>query len=148
MLEVGNPGLSINEARAHFTMWCMLAAPLITGNDLQNMSAEIKAILINKDLIAIDQDPLGQQGFKIHDEGNFEIWQKTLSNDEIAICLLNLETRKKEYTVNWEKLKIKDFHGTYSVRELWSDMTVMDTSIPASVIVNARDVVVFKLAKK
>ncbi len=111
MLEVGNDGPTINEARAHFTMWCILAAPLITGNDLMNMSDDIKEILTNEDLIAIDQDVLGKQGFKIYDGGNFEIWQKPLADGDMAICLLNLEVRDKTFTVEWDKLKIKGFSG-------------------------------------
>lgn len=147
MLEVGNDGLTINEARAHFTMWCMLAAPLITGNDLKNMSDDIRDILTHIELIAIDQDPLGQQGFKIYDEGNFEIWQKPLSDGGMAICLLNLETRDKEYEIQWDKLKINGFNGTYAVKNLWDDKTVGNTSSSYSVKVGGRDVVVFRLDK-
>ncbi len=147
MLEVGNAGLTINEARAHFTMWCMLAAPLITGNDLKNMSDDIREILTNTELIAINQDPLGRQGFKIYDEGNFEIWQKPLSNGDLAICLLNLEVRDKVYEIQWSKLKIKDFNGTYTVKNLWDDKAVGDTSSFHTVNVSGRDVVVFRLEK-
>jgi len=145
MLEVGNEGLTTNEARAHFTMWCMLAAPLITGNDLKNMSDEIKAILTHRELIAVNQDQLGRQGFKIYDEGNFEIWQKPLSNGDIAICLLNHEVRDKEYVIQWDTLKIKGFNGTYAVRNLWDDKVVGDTSSSHTVKVPGRDVVLFRL---
>ena len=61
MLEVGNGKLTLAENRTHFSMWAMLAAPLLAGNDLPNMKPEVKAILTNADVIAIDQDPLGQQ---------------------------------------------------------------------------------------
>ncbi len=147
MLEVGNEGLTINEARAHFTMWCMLAAPLITGNDLKNMSEEIKVILTHRELIAINQDPLGRQGFRVYDEGNFEIWQKPLSNDNLAICLLNLGSRDKEYSIHWGKLKMKDFDGTYLVSNLWNDEIVGDTSGSHAVNVGGHDVAVFRLNK-
>lgn len=148
MLEVGNPGLSINEARAHFTMWCILAAPLICGNDLNNMSPEIKEILMQKDLISINQDPLGQQGFKIIDEGNFEIWQKPLANGEIAICLLNLESREKEFHLKWKELKIKNFEGLYQVKNIWRSQVLEDSEHDMKVIIPARDVVVYKLSKE
>ncbi len=145
MLEVGNKGLSINEARAHFTMWCVLAAPLITGNDLSNMSKEIKEILTNKELIAINQDALGKQGFKIYDEGNFEIWQKPLSNGDMAICFLNLESEDKDFTVHWGKINIKDYTGTYKVQNLWKNKKTKDTNETFSLKIPARDVVIFKL---
>lgn len=148
MLEVGNPGLSINEARAHFTMWCMLAAPLICGNDLNNMSPEIKEILMQKDLISINQDPLGQQGFKILDEGNFEIWQKPLANGEIAICLLNLENREKEFHLKWKDLKIKNFEGTYQIKDIWRSQYLKDSQHDLEIMVPARDVIVYKLSKE
>lgn len=148
MLEVGNPGLSINEARAHFTMWCMLAAPLICGNDLQNMSPEIKQILCNKQLIAINQDVLGKQGFKIYDEGNFEIWQKPLSNGNIAICFLNLEIKEKNYPFNWNKIPIKDFKGFYHTLNLWDLEDQSNTNSTLELTIPARDVLVFQLTKQ
>jgi alpha-galactosidase len=148
MLEVGNPGLTINEARAHFTMWCILAAPLITGNDLKNMSPQIKEILINKNLIAINQDALGKQGFKVYDEGNFEIWQKPLSNGDMAICLLNLENEDKEFSLDWNHISIKDFDGVYQVKDLWKDKKAGNTESIMDVIVPARDVIVYRLNKK
>jgi alpha-galactosidase len=148
MLEVGNEGLTINEARAHFTMWCMLAAPLITGNDLMNMSDGIKAILTNEEVIAIDQDVLGKQGFKIYDEGNFEIWQKPLANGDMAICLLNLENKDKAFTVEWDKLKIKDFSGSYTIKDLWSKENLGDTKKSFNQNILVRDVVIYRLTKR
>src|SRR5581483_11302085 len=70
MLEVGNPGLNDTEARAHFSLWCILAAPLMAGNDLRNMAAPIRDILTNKELIAVDQDPLGIQGRRVERKGD------------------------------------------------------------------------------
>lgn len=149
MLEVGNPGLTVNEARAHFTMWCILAAPLICGNDLKNMPPEIEEILLQKELIAIDQDPLGKQGFKIYDEGNFEIWQKPLSNGAMAICLLNLENEDKEFQLKWKDLnRIKDFEGEYQIYNIWEQKTVGNTSSERIEKIPARDVVVYRLEKK
>ena len=147
MLEVGNDGLSINEARAHFTMWCMLAAPLITGNDLRNMSNDIRNILTNENLIALDQDVLGRQGFKIYDEGNFEIWQKPLAGGDIAICLLNLENIDKAYSIEWANIKIKEYSGKYEVKNLWQDKIIGNSETSISVSVPARDVLVYRLLK-
>lgn len=148
MLEVGNPGLSINEARAHFSMWCMLAAPLICGNDLKNMSPEIKQILMQKDLISINQDSLGQQGFKIIDEGNFEIWQKPLAHGGIAICLLNLEDREKEFDIKWKDMNIKNLQGNYRVKDIWRSQYLNDSQHDLKIIIPARDVIVYKLSKE
>lgn len=147
MLEVGNEGLTINEARAHFSMWCMLAAPLIAGNDLRNMSDEIKSILLNPEVIAVDQDSLGTQGFKILDHGNFEIWQKPLSNEQIAICLLNLENEDHSYSVKWKELKIKEFFGEYKIKNLWTDKIIGKTNESYTFNIPARDVVLLKLTK-
>jgi len=144
MLAVGI-GMPVNESRAHFTMWCMLAAPLMTGNDLRNMAVETQEILTNKNVIAIDQDKFGKQGFKIHDDGHFEIWQKPLSNGEIAICLFNRDTDIKEFTINWEDLKIKLFNGKYSITDIWKDETIGNTEDIINLQVPKRDVVLFKL---
>ncbi len=80
MMEIGN-GMTVNEDRAHFSLWAMMAAPLIAGNDLRNMSPETIAILTNKEVIAIDQDSLGVQGFKHIDDENFEVWVKPLAKE-------------------------------------------------------------------
>ena len=88
MMEVGN-GMSVSEDRAHFSLWCMMASPLMAGNDLRNMSDETLKILTNKEVIAINQDPLGIQGFKYFKEDDWEIWAKPLENDELALCFLN-----------------------------------------------------------
>ena len=81
MLEVGN-GMSYNEDRAHFSLWCMLAAPLMAGNDLRKMTDQTKSILTNRDVIAVDQDALGIEGFKYSAVDGLEIWIKPLVNHE------------------------------------------------------------------
>jgi len=88
MLEVGN-GMPVNEDKAHFTMWVMIAAPLISGNDLRNMSAETKEILTNKEVIAANQDPLGIQGFRYASKDSLETWIKPLKGGDWAIIFLN-----------------------------------------------------------
>jgi alpha-galactosidase len=88
MLEVGNGKLSLNENWSHFAMWSMLAAPLLAGNDLPNMKPEIKAILTNKDVIAIDQDSLGKQATRVYSGGEVEVWTRHLSGGAMAIAVL------------------------------------------------------------
>lgn len=148
MLAVGIGNMPINEARAHFTMWCMLAAPLMTGNDLRKMTPEINAILTDKELIAINQDKLGKQGFKIIDEGNFEVWQKPLSNDEIAICLFNRDVNKKTLTIDWKKFHIKNFKGKYTIKNITTKSKLSTTEKKVSYTIPSRDVIVFKLTPK
>ena len=79
--------MSVNQDRAHFTMWCMMAAPLILGNDIRAMSDETAAIVTDRDVIAIDQDPLGVQGLRYATDNGLEIWFKPLAGGEWAFCL-------------------------------------------------------------
>ena len=110
MLEVGNGGMTNEEYKTHFSLWCMLASPLMAGNDLQKMTPESREILLNKELIAIDQDTLGRQATCYRDNGNYQIWVKTLSNNEKAICLLNNSDEKKSVLVDFALLaQIRSF---------------------------------------
>ena len=147
MLAVGNNNMPENEARAHFSMWCMLAAPLMAGNDLRAMNSSDHDILTNEALIAVNQDVLGKQGFKIEDLGNFEIWQKPLINGDIAICFFNRETTSKTYEIDWSKIKIKDFSGDYKITNLWKNEIVGVTNRNITIEIPSRDVVVFRLMK-
>ncbi len=89
MLEVGNGKMNGNEYRTHMTLWAMLAAPLLAGNDLSKMSPETLAILSNKDVIAIDQDSLGKQGDRVSAAGPLEVWSKPLHDGGLAVALFN-----------------------------------------------------------
>jgi alpha-galactosidase len=80
MLEVGNGVLNMTESRAHFSMWCILAAPLMAGNDIRSMTPEVRDILTNAEAIAIDQDPLGQQGKRVRKSNGLEVWSKQLAD--------------------------------------------------------------------
>jgi alpha-galactosidase len=118
MLEVGN-GLNDTEGRAHFSMWAIMAAPLITGNDLSNMSATTKAILTNKEVIAVDQDPLGKQGRVVATPGsNLEVWSKELSGTNTrAVALFNRSGASASITVKWSDIGLPA--GSANVRDLW-----------------------------
>ena len=128
MLEVGN-GMSVSEDRAHFTLWCMMAAPLILGNDLTNMSEETLAIITNCDVIAIDQDPLGIQGLRLMKKGDLQYWFKPLQDGAWAFCLLNAGPEDAAVELDWEKLEFKDdISGrspefakvNYQAKDLWN----------------------------
>ncbi len=104
MLEVGNGGMTTEEYKTHFSLWCMLAAPLMAGNDLQNMTPETKSILTNKEIIALNQDSLGRQATCFRDNSGYQIWIKPLANNEKAICLLNSSDEKKTVLVDFALL--------------------------------------------
>jgi alpha-galactosidase len=89
MLEVGNGKLTPAENRTHFSMWAMLAAPLLAGNDLPNMTPEVRAILTNRDVIAIDQDPLGREATRAYSDGEVDVWTRPLSGGATAIAVVN-----------------------------------------------------------
>ena len=92
MLEVGNGGMTADEYRTHMSLWALLAAPLLAGNDLSKMTPETKSILMNKAVIAIDQDRLGAQGDRVSKDGDLEIWSKPLSGGGRAVGLFNRGT--------------------------------------------------------
>ena len=123
MLEVGNGGMTESEYKSHFSLWCIIAAPLIAGNDVRNMQPEIKRILTNKGLIAVDQDPLGQQGIRIHKNGGAEVWEKQLTDGSRAVVLFNRGSAPADITVAWEDLGYPG-HLKAVVRDLWTGKTL------------------------
>lgn len=133
MLEVGNGGMTDEEYRTHFSLWCMLAAPLMAGNDLRMMSDETLAILTNREMIAINQDSLGKQAYCFRDNGDYEIWVKKLSGDERAVCLLNRSDEKKSVEVDFSvllaanddywKISSGDLQN-YTIRDVWEHQDV------------------------
>jgi len=118
MLEVGNGGMNDTEYRSHFSLWAILAAPLIAGNDLRTMRPEIRDILANKEVIAVDQDALGREGERVMKMGDLEVWSKPLRDGSRAAVLLNRGTGEQEITLNWEDLGYPA-HLSASVRDLW-----------------------------
>jgi len=119
MLEVGNGGMTNSEYRTHFSFWCLLAAPLMAGNDLRNMAPETKEILTNKEVIAVDQDPLGIQGHKVSDGGAVEVWMKPLSGSARAVILFNRGSATAPVSVSWEQIGLAPGMNA-QVRDLWA----------------------------
>ena len=119
MLEVGNGGMTNTEYVTHFSLWCILAAPLITGNDLRHMSDDTHDILTNKDVIAIDQDPAAKEGYRLTSNGDREIWVKPLADGSWAVLLLNRGDERNFMTLKIQDLGIKKA-DTYIIRNLWS----------------------------
>ena len=123
MLEVGNGGMTDVEDRAHFTMWAILAAPLLAGNDLRGMSAATAETLMNREVIAIDQDPLGVQGRKVRDDGDVEVWSKPLADGSRAVALLNRGAAAAKITVHWTEIGYPTPLPA-EVRDLWAKKNV------------------------
>lgn len=119
MLEVGNGGMTVTEYESHFSLWAMLAAPLIAGNDMANMDADTLRILTNKDVIAVDQDSLGVQGRRIHKDGDLEIWARPLKGGDYAVVLFNRSAEAKDMRVTWEQLNLPAGLKA-EVKDLWS----------------------------
>ena len=170
MLEVGN-GMSVSEDRAHFTLWCMMAAPLILGNDITNMTPETLAIITNREMIAVDQDPLGIQGLRLKKEGDLQYWFKPLSDGDWAFCILNTGDEAVTVPVDWTALEVDDeLSGratsfgsvNYSVRDIWNPAAKTFTTLAkgkgkqrgkmvpvnAQVVVGSHDVAAFRLTPK
>ena len=118
MLEVGNGKMTTDEYTTHMTLWAILAAPLLAGNDLTRMSPADKAILTNKDVIAIDQDPLGRQGDRISAAGPFEIWSKPLKDGSVAVALFN--RGEDTEAIAMPVASAIGLRGVRSVRDVWS----------------------------
>jgi alpha-galactosidase len=118
MLEVGNGGMTDAEYRSHFSLWAILAAPLIAGNDLRSMRPEIHDILTNKEVIAVDQDTLGRQGERVAKNGDLEVWSKQLKDGSRAVVLLNRGSAEQQITARWEDLGYPSSVNA-SVRDLW-----------------------------
>lgn len=156
MMEVGN-GMSVNEDRAHFSLWAMMAAPLIAGNDFRKMNAATLDILTNKEVIAIDQDSLGIQSFVWSTKDSLETWVKPLANDEWAFCFLNRSQKPIPLDFNWKAKPITDSISqqqvdfnktTYRLRDVWkkNDLGTTDRNIVS--IVPSHDVLMLRLTKQ
>jgi alpha-galactosidase len=125
MLEVGNGKLTLAEDRSHFSLWAILAAPLLAGNDLTKMTPEVTAILTNRDVIAIDQDRLGKQGTRAYAEGEVEVWTRHLAGGALAVAVINCADNSRFSThpfhLNLAKLGL---HGPQSGKDLWTGKAI------------------------
>jgi alpha-galactosidase len=147
MLEVGNGKLTLAENRAHFSFWCLLAAPLMAGNDLEAMKPEIKDILTNAEAIAVDQDPLGMQGRKVWHEGPREVWMKPLADGSRAVILFNRGNEESALSVRWEDIGL--FPGASAVvRDLWAKKDLGAFTGRFETKVGSHDVAMLKISAK
>ncbi len=132
MLEIGNGGMTDDEYKTHMSLWSILAAPLLAGNDIRSMTTETAAVLLNKEVIAIDQDPLGKQGTRVTKNGDLEIWSRPLANGGLAVGLFNRGAATADITARWSELGLQ---GSHAVRDLWQhkDLGKQDDSFSANV---------------
>jgi alpha-galactosidase len=146
MLEVGNGqqmgtgqkahfvALSPAENRTHFSMWAMLAAPLLAGNDLPNMTPEVRAILTNRDVIAIDQDPLGREGTRAYSDGEVDVWTRELSGGAKAIAVVNAGSDRYATHPFHLSLAKLGLHGAQKGRDLWTGKeTTLTDNMPLEI---------------
>jgi alpha-galactosidase len=153
MLEVGN-GMAREEDRAHFSLWSMLAAPLIAGNDLRAMSPEVLAILTNRDVIAVDQDTLGIGAFAYATRGGIEIWFRPLARGAWAMCALNRTARPQKFQFEWSREAVVDSHAqrqalfgstTYRIADLWVKHDLGTTKTALNAEIPSHDVLMVRL---
>jgi alpha-galactosidase len=119
MLEVGNGGMTFDEYKTHFSLWAVMAAPLMAGNDLRGMTEETRSILLNKEVIAVDQDPLGVQGRIVVERGyGGQVWMKPLADGSKAVAFVNYTKGELSQYVRWSQIGLPP--GPAKVRDLWA----------------------------
>ncbi len=130
MLEIGNGGLTVEESRTHMSLWSMLAAPLIAGNDLRSVSPDILSVLTNREVMAIDQDSLGRAATHAFSKGDIEVWTRPLSGGATAIAVFNRGSRSEPFKIPWGNL---DISGPAKVRDLWNHKDLRADGSPLEV---------------
>ena len=155
MMEVGN-GMTNTEDKSHFTLWSMMASPLFAGNDLRIMKPETLNILTNKEIIAINQDALGIQGFKYQSENGVDVWVKPLYDENWAVVFLNRSDKTQKINFDWKKHIIEDndfkfilnlTSQKYNVRDLWEHINLGNTNKIFQKELAPHDVIAIKLTK-
>jgi alpha-galactosidase len=148
MLEVGNGALTLDENESHFSMWALLAAPLIAGNDLRSMSSATATVLTNSEVIAVDRDPLGEQGTLVATpQSGLQVWSKALAGGNVrAVALLNRSSAAASITVSFAQIGLST--GQASVRDLWrhADLGTFAGSYTAAAV-PTHGVVVLRIAQ-
>jgi alpha-galactosidase len=143
MLEVGNGGMTDDEYRAHFSLWAIMAAPLMAGNDLRTMSATTRDILTNKEVLAVDQDSLGTQGKLVQESGEgLQVWMKPLEDGSRAVALFNRTALATPISASWWRMRLS---GPARVRDLWTHSDVGEFNDRFSATVPAHGVVMVRI---
>ncbi|XP_042484729.1 alpha-galactosidase 1-like, partial [Macadamia integrifolia] len=124
MLEVGNGGMTKDEYIIHFSIWAISKAPLLIGCDVRNMAKETMEIIGNKEVIDVNQDPLGVQAKKVRMEGDIEVWAGPLSGYKVALLLVNRGPSLSPITANWDDISIPP-KTVVEARDLWEHKTLI-----------------------
>lgn len=144
MLEVGNGGMNTEEYRTHMSLWAILAAPLLAGNDLATMTPETIALLTNKEVIAINQDPAGKQGDRVSVEGPMEIWSRTLADSSKAVGLFNRHSQPMHMKLDFKQV---GFAGKVRVRDVWGAKDLGTLEGPYEARIPGHGVVLLRIAQ-
>ncbi|NGO70977.1 glycoside hydrolase family 27 protein [Streptomyces boncukensis] len=142
MLVVGRPGLTLTESRSHFTLWALMAAPLMAGNDIRTMPADISAVLRNQRLLAVNQDSLGAGGRRVRDDGATEVFAKPLADGSVAVGLFN--RGDSTATISASPAQIGLGGGPFTLTDLWTGAT-SSTSGQITASVPAHGAVAFRV---
>ncbi|MBV9443238.1 MAG: glycoside hydrolase family 27 protein [Acidobacteriaceae bacterium] len=144
MLEVGNGGMTVTEYKTHMSLWSLLAAPLLAGNDLAHMEPEILQILLNREVIAVDQDPAGKQARRASKSGDSEVWVKELTDGSSAVGLFNRGNTEASIAFKWTDLGLNG--APEHVRDLWLHRDLQVSGPEYSVSVAAHGVILLKVS--
>ncbi|HEU0065829.1 MAG TPA: glycoside hydrolase family 27 protein [Sphingomonas sp.] len=144
MLNIGNGAMDEAEAQAQFSLWAVMAAPLLAGNDIAAMDRTTRDVLLNTDVIAVDQDRLGLQGRRVRDDGDREVWSKPLADGGRAIVLFNRGDRAAEIPVSWEEIGYPPGLSAH-VRDLWAHASLGKRTRRFSALVRPHGVVMVTL---
>ncbi|KAL5575488.1 hypothetical protein UlMin_017187 [Ulmus minor] len=119
MLEVGNGGMSVEEYQSHFSIWAVMKAPLLIGCDIRSISKETLRILGNKEVIDVNQDPLGVQARKIRSKSGLEVWAGSLSSRRVVVVFWNRGSSWASISVGWNEIGLQTSKPVV-VRDLWA----------------------------
>ena len=145
MLEIGNGGMSTTEYRGQFSLWAMMAAPLIAGNDVATMDDDTRKILTNREIIAVDQDSMGVAGRRVRNDGNLEVWARPLADGSRAVVLFNRSEKPADITAFWPEVGYPA-SMRLEVRDLWEHTPLGSKTEKFTANVPAHGVVMVRLS--
>ena len=146
MLEIGNGGMSRTEYRGQFSLWAMMAAPLIAGNDIAIMDDDTRKILTNREIIAVDQDRMGVAGRRVRNDGHLEVWARPLADGSRAVVLFNRSEKPAEITAFWPEAGYPA-SMRLEVRDLWEHTSLGSKTEKFTANVPAHGVVMVRLSQ-
>ncbi|GAB2985676.1 NPCBM/NEW2 domain-containing protein [Amycolatopsis acidiphila] len=144
MLQVGNGGMNTEEYRAHLSLWSVLAAPLLMGNDVRTADQATVDLLGNREVVAVDQDPLGVPGDRVRSDGDREVWSRPLAGGDVAVALFNRGATSAEIRTDAREVGLRPAAG-YDLRDLWEHRDTQSAG-GISALVPPHGVVLFRVS--